>query len=331
MRITQAAFTLLLFFSCSSNQESLENESYENEDSPVFESVESRKLDTLLVAPDSITISKAGLTQNNCDEYYKNRFPHDSVKERIIDEIIASNIYGLSNNNLSLLKSLKNQEAGFAFKHSINPVFRLKEEELGIIFYPEYGRTEKGLIPISEEISLIENYDPIDNKRFLSMNELKLYPQILDSIYEHKQKPFIYYYTPNKMDSARVNDLGKFYGECMDYYIYSLDDTHISIRDSLLIASSLKLDLTFKKDSKVDSLIKANYNKACLDCPMSDYLFKSFAKLKGVDNLFLVYADTFPINNELDTPSRALVFVNSQQEVIYLWYSEVDLFGCSCL
>ncbi|GAB2775483.1 hypothetical protein GCM10010465_22460 [Actinomadura fibrosa] len=58
---------------------------------------------------------------------------------------------------------------------------------------------------------------------------------------------------------------------------------------------------------------------------------KTFARVKGTNNLFFAFADTFPINNELDTPSRALILVNEKDELIYLWYEEIDLFGCSCL
>jgi hypothetical protein len=52
--------------------------------------------------------------------------------------------------------------------------------------------------------------------------------------------------------------------------------------------------------------------------------------MAGTDNLFFIYADTFPLNTELDTPIRGLVIrVNSK--LIYIWAEELDLFGCSCL
>ena len=56
-----------------------------------------------------------------------------------------------------------------------------------------------------------------------------------------------------------------------------------------------------------------------------------FGFLLPTVNLYFIYADTFPINNELDTPSRALILINRENEIIYLWYDEIDLFGCSCL
>jgi hypothetical protein len=99
----------------------------------------------------------------------------------------------------------------------------------------------------------------------------------------------------------------------------------------LLSSSPYKIDLVFENTKRIDSLIKSDYKKECLDCPNSTELQKTFARIKGTDNLYFIYADTFPINNKLDTPSRALILINKEDEIIYLWYDEIDLFGCSCL
>ncbi|MDX5419676.1 MAG: hypothetical protein LPK09_10715 [Hymenobacteraceae bacterium] len=46
--------------------------------------------------------------------------------------------------------------------------------------------------------------------------------------------------------------------------------------------------------------------------------------------LYFAYADAFPLNDQLDTPSRMLV-MKMGDKMVYLWCKEVDLFGCSCL
>ncbi|HET8859974.1 hypothetical protein [Marivirga sp.] len=321
---------LLFIFSCSSKQEKTESKSLKKEKKQTVQKVESRKPDSYQKQSESKAETEEERSQNNCDEYFKKRFPKDSVKALIIDQIISRNSDSLSPSNLKFLKALKTQEKDLAFKHALNPVFRLNEDELGIVFYPQYKRTETSLISLSKEPELIEKHDTIDSETLFFMNEMRFHPQILDSIYADQEKPQIYYYTPNRMDSARIKDLGKFYGECQYYYEYSIQDSLLDSHDSLLIASSLKLKLEFEGDSKVDSLIAESFNESCLDCPSSEYLLKSFARLKGVDNLYFSYADTFPINDELETPARALIYVQ-ENEFIYLWYSEVDLFGCSCL
>lgn len=321
---------LLFIFSCSSKQEKTESKTPKKEKKQTIQKVESKKPDSSQQQIESKAETEEERSQNNCDDYFKNRFPNDSVKARIIDQIISNNSDSLSPSNLKFLKALKTQEKDLAFKHALNPIFRLNEDELGLVFYPQYKRTETDLISLSEEPELIEKHDTLDSEMLFFMNEMRFHPQILDSIYAGQEKPQIYYYTPNRMDSARIKDLGKSYGECLYYYEYSIEDSLIDSHDSLLIASSVKLNLEFEGDSKLDSLIAESFDESCLDCPSSEYLLKSFARLKGVDNLYFSYADTFPINDELETPARALIYVQ-EEDFIYLWYSEIDLFGCSCL
>ncbi|WKV13221.1 hypothetical protein [Marivirga harenae] len=331
MNIKLIHLLFLVIFACSPRQETNQSKTVKSKDQTIQKAV-IQKEETLQKALKNEVEDKKETPQNNCDDYFKSRYPNDSVKASLIDEIISIKGDSLSANNLKLLKSLKTQEKTLAFKHSINPVFRLKKEELSLIFYPHYERTKEGVpVPVSKEIDLIKRYDTTNNELAFLSNKIKYFPQILDSIYSGQEKPFIYFYTPSKMDSTRVIDLGKFYGECLYYHEYILDPTYIAMRDSLLLASSMKLDLAFGNEPRIDSLIQEGYNKACLDCPSSEYLAKTFAKLEGTDNLYLTYADSFPINDEYDTPFRALVMINEGIEVKYLWYSEVDLFGCSCL
>ena len=267
---------------------------------------------------------------SDCDKYWMNKFPNDSIKVKYINDIISKN--QLTENNLKFLKALKNKEKEkLAYENVLSPIFRLSNTEIGLLTFPKYEHVENRLIPISKEMDLIEKFDTITQNTMEHFGKIKFYPMLLDSVFKSKHKPNIYFYTTEKMDSTKIMELGAYVDECLEYYEYSIDTTNISINDKVLFSSLYKIDLIFESNNKIDSLIKGDYKKECLDCPNSTELQKTFAKIKGTDNLYFIYADTFPINNELDTPSRALILINPENEIIYLWYDEIDLFGCSCL
>lgn len=267
--------------------------------------------------------------QTDCDKYWERRFPDDSLKTKYINEIISNN--SLTENNINFLNALKPEnEDKLAFKKVLSPIFRLSNSEIGILSFPKYKQVGNRFVQFSKEMDLIEKYGrkeyDMDN-----FGKIKFYPMILDSVYEQKSKPIINYYAVNKIGSTQIKDLGEYYSECLEYYEYSIETTNISINDKLLFSSPFEIDLIFENNHKVDSLLENDYKKECYDCPNSTKLQKTFARLKGTNNLYFVYADTFPINNELDTPSRALILINKENEIVYLWYDEIDLFGCSCL
>jgi hypothetical protein len=267
---------------------------------------------------------------SDCDKYWMNRFPKDSIKVNYINEIISKT--ELSENNLNFLNALKNgKQENLAFENVLSPIFRLSNTEIGILTFPKYKHVGNKFIAISKEMDLIEKFDTITENTMEHFGKIKFYPMLLDSVFKNKPKPSINYYTTNKIGSTKIMELGAYVDECLEYYEYSIDTTSISKNDKVLFSSPHKIDLVFESNKKIDSLVKKDYKKECLDCPNSTELQKTFARIKGTDNLYFIYADTFPINNELDTPSRALILINQENEIIYLWYDEIDLFGCSCL
>lgn len=267
---------------------------------------------------------------SDCEEYWKNRFTSDSLKAEYIDEIISKKT--LSENNSTFLNALKSQkENDLVFKNVLSPIFRLSDSEIGILSFPKYKKIDNKFISVSKEMELIEKFDTITNNTMEHFGKIRFYPMLLNSEFKNNSKPNINYYTTSKIDSTKILELGAYIDECLEYYEYSIDTTNINKNDKLLFSSPFKIDLVFENNEKIDSLIKSDYKKECLDCPNSTELQKTFAKIKGTDNLYFIYADTFPINNELDTPSRALILINQENKIIYLWYEEIDLFGCSCL
>ena len=316
--------TLFILNSCKDSTQEKKGTAIEKHFGLKNETVE--KKPKLIQTNDTKTENKL----SNCDKYWINRFPKDSVKLDYVNEIISKN--KLSENNLIFLNALKKGEKeNLAFENVLSPIFRLSNTEIGILTFPKYKYIRNTLISTSKEMDLIETFDTITENTMEHFGKIKFYPMLLDSVFKNKAKPSINYYTTNKIGSTKIMELGTFIDECLEYYEYSIDTTNISKNDKVLFSSTHKIDLIFENNRKIDSLIKSDYKKECLDCPNSTELQKTFARIKGTDNLYFIYADTFPINNELDTPSRALILINQKNEIIYLWYDEIDLFGCSCL
>ncbi len=314
---------ICLFFINSCKSSTQEKKEIENEKLAVTENKDNER-------KSKVNLELTTMVPTDCEQYWNNRFPSDSLKAHYIDEILNEN--QVSENNRRFLNLLKNEtQNNLAFENVLSPIFRLSEEEIGILAFPKYKSVDNRLIPISKEMDLIEKFDRIEGNTMEHFGKIKFYPTLLNSLFEEKPKPTVYYYTTNKSDSTQILELGSYVDECLEYFEYSIDTVNITIKEKVLFSSPIAIDLVFQNYPEVDLLLKGDYKEECLDCPNSTKLQKSFAKIEGTENLYFVYADTFPINNELDTPSRALVLYTETNEIIYLWYSEMDLFGCSCL
>ena len=255
----------------------------------------------------------------DCDKYWRNIFPKDTLKAELIGKIISDNKDFLTKNNLIFLNELVSEnKSDLAYNNVLFPIFRLSENEIGIF-------TNSNSKP---EINLIEKFDTIQANVDKHIGRVTFYPQLLNSVFKGKTRPEINYYSKDGKGKTKIKELGIFLDECLEYFEYSID---ITINDKLLFGSKFDIDLIYENIPSIDTLIQNSYKEVCYDCKTSMKKQRTFARLKGTDNLYFIFADTFPINNKLKTPSRALILVNKNNEIIYLWYDEIDLFGCSCL
>ncbi|WP_196894543.1 hypothetical protein [Aureivirga marina] len=316
--------TLIIILACFSIFSCKENPSKEEKISFKDLKLETTNQTNQSKLEQSISEEKEKVTKIDCEKYFEMKFPNDSIKSSIIDEVLQNN--KLSESNINFLQSLKNKRdyKKLEIKNSLSPIFRISKDEIGIFGRPYYGES-------SEEEILIKKFDTLKTQNGYNNEKIvtNYLPNALESI--KNEIPELYYYTDKKSDKLDLKELGYFKGECLDFYEYTFDTSNITLEDKVLFSSKHKLDLVYENNSKIDSLIENKVKKECWDCPSSDYLMKTFAKIKGTDNLYFAYADTFPINNELDMPSRALIIVNKDESIYYLWHDGIDLFGCSCL
>jgi hypothetical protein len=76
-------------------------------------------------------------------------------------------------------------------------------------------------------------------------------------------------------------------------------------------------------------MIYKEHDYICQDCPSSAYKQKTFAKLKGYDNIYFA-STSIEENEDTDTFERSIYLVQNG-EVITLWSKDYDQFGCACL
>ncbi|WP_291722561.1 hypothetical protein [Bernardetia sp.] len=284
--------------------------------------------DTKKIKEKSLIIDTTG---NICEKYRKLHYPSQEVISKYLDNILESN--QLSENNKAFIEELKKINISeLTIEQPIFPIFRLDKSHIGVVANIVFSDRdhEKPFTDISLEGQLVNGLDtdyiPDENQKII------FYPTILDSIYEGKGTPTIHYYTTKGHKSAKITNFGVGIDQCEPYYFYPFD-AKPNLADSVLLGSKLKIDLVYERNLQIDSLLRNSLSpKECYyDCPSSSHLSKTFARLKGTTNVYFIYADTFPINDKLDTPSRGIIFINQNGDFVYLWKDSMDLFGCACL
>ncbi|MFD2999868.1 hypothetical protein ACFS7Z_05825 [Pontibacter toksunensis] len=199
------------------------------------------------------------------------------------------------------------------------PIFKLKEDELGVFSFPAYDYKSESFLDISAENRILTSSKLTATIDSTSIDKVVFHPQLADSLFRNQDQTFTAFTTGRKVETKVVN-FGSYAGECLEYYNYLIDSQPFKASDKVLFGSRYNLDLAYRNYPEVDAQMKRQLKKECADCPDSSEFEKTFATLKGVPDLYFTYADTFPLNNSLDTPSRALVMRMENNKVVYLWY-----------
>lgn len=277
----------------------------------------------------------------NCDSYWAKIDSVNSIKtnyfeENIVNPSITSDDISEENKEflftfLSFLKKDKKEQYSTPTPLlPLFPIFILKKNQLGIFCNTKYELDKnKSLVDYTIESKVIEikNYSHAGHPK--NFGKLIHYPRLLDTLLT-LDKRSIYVYTKNRIRPSSVTNFGVYKNECLHYYHYPIN-LKVGKNEKVLFGSTFKLDLEFNNYPEVDLAFKKQHGGNCLDCGYKYEEKKSFAKLKGVENLFFVYSDSFPLNNKLNYPLRGLYMRLNDGTLVSLWYEELDLFGCSCL
>lgn len=266
-----------------------------------------------------------------CDSLVKRSSYFWKKKDSILQYILSENDKTLSETNKNFLKNLlKPTDSLLSFQKPLTAVFRLPSKGPGILSNSFHEFKEDGTaVEYYPEKDIIELRDTLNYSHYMEHSIYREYTGLLDSLGITTRD--VYTYGINFQARSRALEVARQYSECEQYTFLPLDTTRISIDDKVLLSSTYDLDLEFMSNASIDSIQKHNPIHSCWDCPNSADQEKVFARLRGTKNVYFTYADTFPYNYSLDTPSRGLIYFTDQNEIIYLWSDSLDLFGCSCL
>ena len=230
-----------------------------------------------------------------------------------------------------LLKQLETELGSESLTLAIDaplfPIYRLKKDQIGIIRAAGPVLIDGQYEDVAREDDILKEnnaYQSID-----SMGILVSFPEEFSELF-NDSPPTINYYTVSRKSRSTLRGLKYLDDQCLTYFQYDLNLGKKQKEDSILFGSKLSLDLEYGSFPEIDKVFKKQYANNCMDCPTNYPDQRTFAKLKGTENVYFTYADSFPVNTGLAAPSRSLVMKKKDGKVITLWTSELDLSGCGC-
>lgn len=173
-------------------------------------------------------------------------------------------------------------------------------------------------------------FDKSDIPKRIKNNNYPLFEYAQDSsIINYPDSIKIYAYSSKSRVEVEPTAFGYYPEECIgSYYIFPMKPLD-KVEERLLFSSVYKIDLEFNSFAVIDSIINTQYSNICSDCPSGLSNQKTFAKLKGFDNIFFTVTANDKVD-DTDTYIRAIYYV-SKNDIINLYMNEYDAFGCSCL
>ena len=332
-RFTYTALLLIssCIFSCTQENSNVKEVSEatshakETEAQPADEPLSEESRQELVRECEAYWAERKKLNARKADYFEKNVL----AKALATPEVSEQNRKFLLDLKVYLRQSVAERSELLAPRQLLFPIFKLNKDELGIVGLPAYDYTNHSLIDISEESRLLSQHQTKTDVVPHTETEVVFHKAIADSLFKQLDR-VVYTFTAQKPVKTQLQHFGSYTGECLEYYLYQLDAKPFDSQDKVMFGSRYNLNLTYKNHPEIDKLYKEQSRPQCADCPNSDEFTTTFANLTGVEDLYFTYADTFPLNNQLNTPSRGLV-MKMDDKLVYLWYAEVDLVGCSCI
>ncbi len=271
----------------------------------------------------------------SCETFWMNYAPDKEEKIKLLIELLEKN-KDFSGENQRFLKSLladleRNPNADellLTIDKTIYPIFQLDKDKTGIKGIISQDEVDGRWEEFAKEHQILKGnfaYQSID-----SIGKMVYFPEEFSELFNDNPPKFNYYAIRRK-GTSKLTNLCYLGDDCLSYFHYDISLSLKEKEDSLLFGSKFSLDLEFGSFPQIDKAFKTQYSENCMDCPTNYPDQKTFAKLKGIEGIYFVYADDFPINTKLAKPSRSIVLQKENGSVITIWTSEIDLSGCGCL
>ena len=326
-------FFLIFIISCADKKVEIKKQS---EREIVIDSINQlknlyKKLDKIYKENKSSRDSIRPLLWEICPKYFNLLNKLSKINQPVSDSIILSltSTGNKLNQNQLFLNSLLKKSIDttiITIEKPISPIFHSLEKKLGIYNSSENKSGDDDLLEKTDYYKRIIKAESVSSM----MGKLTSYKKVIDSLY--KNGKYLNLYSTSKKHKAIVTKFGFRDDECTPYYFYESQLLDNSFNNEyFLFASNYDIEITYENNTEIDKLINNQYPNICADCPSSYNFQKTFAKLNGFKNLYFTYA--IELNSEIDktdTPLRTLVYVKGET-IIYLWSSDIDMFGCSCL
>ncbi|WP_405369944.1 MULTISPECIES: hypothetical protein [unclassified Nonlabens] len=267
----------------------------------------------------AIASQKAGIDCN--DVYHRSRFNAKQL-DSIISLIVEQNV-DAPQVNTQFLNSLSKIEVNeYEFLKPIAAIIGENNTEAGIYEDFQHDRTQEEYRVSNKGYLFFKDKDvEFPFAEFLSYE----CDGAISKHAEHNNSLFIH--SIDSRFETKVDSIHLYMDECLEYVKYSFSKKD---QKKLMIASPFKLELDYKSDQNIDSLITKSFHDACLDCPAELENYKTFAALKGYPNVYFTYNDNWEDNGKLYAPGRSLIWVDGK-DIKVLWNVYADQFGCPCL
>lgn len=320
---------MLIFIGCNPKKKDHPTTSYRALSSPV-KSVPLKEQAQDLTSPEAS--AEDTLTDYSiCDSLIQKRSYYWSKKDSIIQHILSINDGTLPKQHRSFLTALLDtSKSVLSFQKPLAGIFRLTGKGPGVLSDSQNVLNNAGqLFEYYPEQRLIRSKDTLNYSHYMDQSIYKVYKGVLDSAGIDQRD--IHIYGIDFKSRSRVLEVARQYSECESYTFLPIDTTYLRLKDKVLFSSQYDLDLEYLSHPTIDSLQQTDPIHICWDCPNNAKQVTVFARLKGTKNVYFTYADTFPYNDKLHVPTRGLIYFSENNQIIELWSSSIDHFGCSCL
>lgn len=258
-----------------------------------------------------------------CEIYYdileKINTQKQAIKSRLIQDLLKKKVH-LAENKAFIRSVILNKNDTITPSHlkAISPIFDKINGQYAIYNMDTNYYGDKLIFQRSSIYQEIKdrNYD---------LSELILDTKVLGQ----RDLIDIYAYSREERTLIKPIAFGNQPNSCInDYFVIPFIAVKKQVK-KLLFSSTYKLELEFNNYPEIDSKIYKRHDYICQDCPSSAYKQKTFAKLKGYDNIYFASTSIEEIE-DTDTFERSIYLVQNG-EVITLWSKDYDKFGCACL